>query len=260
MFTQEGVLTEKDTLVLITNDYSVDSIHKALKNIWELKKIYVVLFDLKQLQLNVLKHRLVPKHVKLSAVEKTDLYHTLNIEEDKQLPEISRFDPVAKTLFLRPGEVCRITRFDKISYTNDNTNEYSNNNNKTSNGINLLNTNEYNLSEDEKRKAIEALDYLKSIENKINNNDKKYSLDDVKSPEITGPGGFIVKKAEDQRIVNSNNNLQKIHKEESINVHDAKLIESINETCYDLLDDVLIEEEDDYYTINTSYFKRISLQ
>jgi len=119
MFTQDGTLTDKDTLVLITNDYSVDSIHKALKNIWELKQIYVVLFDLKQLQLNVLKHRLVPKHVKLSESEKTELYHNLNIEEDRQLPEISRFDPVAKTLFLRPGEVCRITRFDKISYTNE---------------------------------------------------------------------------------------------------------------------------------------------
>ena len=119
MFTQEGLLTEKDTLVLITNDYSVDSIHKALKNIWELKQIYVVIFDLKQLQLNVLKHRLVPKHVKLTENEKTELYQNLNIEEDRQLPEISRFDPVAKTLFLRPGEVCRITRFDKISYTNE---------------------------------------------------------------------------------------------------------------------------------------------
>ena len=119
MFMQEGILTEKDTLVLITNDYSVDSIHKALKNIWELKHLYVVLFDLKQLQLNVLKHKLVPKHVKLNETEKIELYKTLNVEEDSQLPEISRFDPVAKTLFLRPGEVCRITRFDKISFTND---------------------------------------------------------------------------------------------------------------------------------------------
>jgi len=119
MFMQEGILTQKDTLVLITNDYSVDSIHKALKNIWELKHLYVVLFDLKQLQLNVLKHKLVPKHVKLNAEEKVDLYRVLNIEEDAQLPEISRFDPVAKTLFMRPGEVCRITRFDKISFTND---------------------------------------------------------------------------------------------------------------------------------------------
>ena len=39
-----------------------------------------------------------------------------------------------------------------------------------------------------------------------------------------------------------------------------QLIESINETCYDFLDDVLIEEEDDYYTINISYFQRISVQ
>jgi len=119
IFDQEGILTAKDTLVLITNEYSVESIHKALKNIWELKQRYVVLFDLKQLQLNVLKHRLVPKHTKLSVEEKASLYQQLNIEEDSQLPEISRFDPVAKTLFLRPGEVCRITRFDKISYTND---------------------------------------------------------------------------------------------------------------------------------------------
>ena len=39
-----------------------------------------------------------------------------------------------------------------------------------------------------------------------------------------------------------------------------QLIESINETCYDFLDDVLIEEEDEYYTINTNYFQRISVQ
>jgi hypothetical protein len=39
-----------------------------------------------------------------------------------------------------------------------------------------------------------------------------------------------------------------------------QLIESINEASYDLLDDVLIEEDDDYYTINTNYFQRISAQ
>jgi hypothetical protein len=36
-----------------------------------------------------------------------------------------------------------------------------------------------------------------------------------------------------------------------------QLIESINETCFDFLDDVLIEEEDEYFTINTDYFQRI---
>jgi hypothetical protein len=37
-----------------------------------------------------------------------------------------------------------------------------------------------------------------------------------------------------------------------------QLIESINDTCYEFLDDVLIEDEEDYYTINTNYFQRIS--
>jgi TM2 domain-containing membrane protein YozV len=35
------------------------------------------------------------------------------------------------------------------------------------------------------------------------------------------------------------------------------LIESINDTCYEFLDDILIEEEDDYYTIDTKNFNKI---
>ncbi|MBK1896021.1 tellurite resistance TerB C-terminal domain-containing protein [Chryseobacterium paridis] len=34
-------------------------------------------------------------------------------------------------------------------------------------------------------------------------------------------------------------------------------IESINEICFELLDDVLIEEEDEYLTINQEYFKKL---
>jgi hypothetical protein len=36
-----------------------------------------------------------------------------------------------------------------------------------------------------------------------------------------------------------------------------QVIESINETCYEILDDVLIEEEDDYYTVIPEYFQKI---
>ena len=39
-----------------------------------------------------------------------------------------------------------------------------------------------------------------------------------------------------------------------------QLIESINEICYDFFDDVLIEEEDEYYTINKNYFQSILVQ
>ncbi|SHG23672.1 TerB-C domain-containing protein [Flavobacterium segetis] len=37
-----------------------------------------------------------------------------------------------------------------------------------------------------------------------------------------------------------------------------QVIESVNETCYEVLDDVLIEEEDDYYSIIPEYFQKIS--
>lgn len=36
-----------------------------------------------------------------------------------------------------------------------------------------------------------------------------------------------------------------------------QLIESINEICYEILDDILIEEEEEHYTINTNYFNTI---
>ncbi len=36
-----------------------------------------------------------------------------------------------------------------------------------------------------------------------------------------------------------------------------QLVENINETCYDVLDDVLIEEEEEYYNINPNYYQRL---
>jgi hypothetical protein len=36
-----------------------------------------------------------------------------------------------------------------------------------------------------------------------------------------------------------------------------QLVESINDTCYEALDDVLIEEEEENYSINSDYFQRI---
>jgi len=43
----------------------------------------------------------------------------------------------------------------------------------------------------------------------------------------------------------------------SKSVFKNQLIESINEICYEILDDVLIEEEDEYYTINQDYYHKL---
>jgi len=112
-------IEKNDTLVIITTEYAQDSIHKVVKNMWEIQNKFVVILTLANLQMNILKHSFVPQHIKLTPEEKIELYKKFNIQNDLQLPEISRFDPVAKIIFLKPGDVCKIIRFDKISLTNE---------------------------------------------------------------------------------------------------------------------------------------------
>ena len=119
IFEENVNIGKNDTLVIITTEYSQDSIHKIIKNIWENESKYVVIMTLANLQFNILKHTFVPKHTKLNEEEKAEFYKKYNIQNDLQIPEISRFDPVAKIIFLRPGDVCKIIRYDKISYMNE---------------------------------------------------------------------------------------------------------------------------------------------
>ena len=112
-------IEKNDTLVIITTEYAQESIHKVIKNIWENQNKFVVIFTLANLQMNILNHTFVPKHIKLTPEEKIEFYKKFNVQYDSQLPEISRFDPVAKIIFLKPGDICKITRFDKISLTNE---------------------------------------------------------------------------------------------------------------------------------------------
>jgi DNA-directed RNA polymerase subunit H (RpoH/RPB5) len=114
----EPLLSKKDTLFIVTTNYSEDSIHSMIKNSWETEGIFIVLFNLAHLQINILQHTYVPKHIKLNDEEKEEFYKKYNVTE-KQIPEISRFDPVARALCLRPSQICKIIRYDKISYNND---------------------------------------------------------------------------------------------------------------------------------------------
>jgi TerB-C domain len=39
-----------------------------------------------------------------------------------------------------------------------------------------------------------------------------------------------------------------------------QLIESINETCYAILDDILIEEDENFYTIDENYYQKLLIK
>ena len=61
-------------------------------------------------------------------------------------------------------------------------------------------------------------------------------------------------------FVNNNYIMQKTEVEvfaKSKNLMPNRFIEKINEMCYDILDDVLIEEEDDNWIILEDYLKKI---
>ena len=66
------VLGKKDTLLIITTNYSEDSMHQIIKSAWEIDNHFIVLFTLAHLQINILNHSYVPKHIKLTDDEKLE--------------------------------------------------------------------------------------------------------------------------------------------------------------------------------------------
>jgi len=116
----EGVEHKENVVfVLIMQGNINDTIKKTISNMWKKYKEHVVVFEIKTLMFNVFEHCYVPEHKKLEQQEKNELFEKMNIQDENQLPEISLFDPVAKAMFMKPGDVCKITRHDIISFQND---------------------------------------------------------------------------------------------------------------------------------------------
>ena len=110
LYEVEQVLEKKDTLVVVVNEEPNDTIVTKMKYLYDHSGIFVVMHNIKRLQFNVLDHELVPSAVILTPEEVTELKTKFHIEKLSQLPEISRFDPQALAIGLRPGEVIRILR------------------------------------------------------------------------------------------------------------------------------------------------------
>lgn len=105
------------SLIIVTTNVN-DTNMNIVREMWEKYGEYCVLYDLASLQYNVIEHTFVPKHRKLTEEEKENVMKKYNITNDSQFPEISMFDPVAKAILLRPGDLCEITRYEKISFKN----------------------------------------------------------------------------------------------------------------------------------------------
>ena len=115
LFNIEEVLGKQDTLFIVVKDEVNETLINTLKHIWEQDKIFIVIQNLKRLQFNILKHVLVPPHRVLSSAEVIAIKRRYNVMEDAQFPDISRFDPVAQAIGIRPGQVCEIIRPSKTA-------------------------------------------------------------------------------------------------------------------------------------------------
>lgn len=121
LFEIEGTLKKSDTLIIVVNDEPNESMIARLRHLYDERGIYIAMHNINRLQQNILKHTLVPQHKVVSTIkypndngvevsELDELMTKYKLKNLSQLPEISRFDPVALLIMLRPGQVCEINR------------------------------------------------------------------------------------------------------------------------------------------------------
>ena len=111
LFHLEEILSPNDELLIIIKNQNINkTLEELMDFIYKKDNIFINIACIKHYLFNILDHEIVPEHKKLNDDEKKQIYEMLKITKDSELPEISRFDPVAKAIGLRPGELCEITR------------------------------------------------------------------------------------------------------------------------------------------------------
>lgn len=110
LFDVEEILTDKDELIIISKDKINDALKNSMKQAFINEKQFYNVYNLNDYLFNILNHSLVAPHRILTEKEKTEIIVKYNITDMSQFPEISRFDPVAQALGMRPTELCEIKR------------------------------------------------------------------------------------------------------------------------------------------------------
>lgn len=102
---------KQDTLIIIASDETVpnhnsDNICKTLNTIYNERGYFIILFNIKYLQKNILKHKYQSEFEIIKDEDKETILAELNTQE-QQLPEQSRYDITSKFLLLRPNQILK---------------------------------------------------------------------------------------------------------------------------------------------------------
>ena len=110
LYDLEKVLSKSDTLIIVCQEEPNDTLIQYMKHIYLSNGIFVVMNTLKRLQFNITNHSLVPSMTILDEENEKQLLEKYNLKSKKDLAEISRFDPQAIAMLMRPGEVGKFER------------------------------------------------------------------------------------------------------------------------------------------------------
>jgi DNA-directed RNA polymerase I, II, and III subunit RPABC1 len=106
-------LTNEDIkrVIVITQDPKSPAT-SAIQNISkEFPAKDIAFFSLQELQYNISKHELVPKHILIKdPAEIQNILQTFQVKSRIQLPIILKTDPMARYLDAKPGNIMKITR------------------------------------------------------------------------------------------------------------------------------------------------------
>lgn len=114
------VLAHEDDLIVVSKDGANESKTEILNDLWENRKLYISIFSLADLQFNKFKAALVPSKIEiLNEDELREFKAKYYILDLYQLPAISRYDPIASLLGVRPMQVCKFQRDSVAALTLD---------------------------------------------------------------------------------------------------------------------------------------------
>lgn len=117
LFDIEEILDKDDELIIITKDKVNDGLKQILTQLFINDNRFVNIYNIDNYLFNILNHTLVPDHKVLTDEQKDIIKKKYYVTDDKQFPEISRFDPVAQAIGLRPNQLVEINRSSPTAIT-----------------------------------------------------------------------------------------------------------------------------------------------
>ena len=78
--------------------------------LYQTYKYFTQIFFINLLQQNIIEHSYVPKHILLDTEKEKEILEIYGIDSKRKLPYITKYDPIAKYIGMKPGNLCKIIR------------------------------------------------------------------------------------------------------------------------------------------------------